>query len=110
MPVLVKSYSSPTLVLLAYDWPAADLRSDFRGFGIERTPGFAGEARSWLSRHVRCDGAPDEPIRTFYCWDASFDASDRGARFHYRVVPLIGPEGSMQLLDGEAGLVEVLVP
>jgi|SRR5580658_2950252 hypothetical protein len=113
MPVLVKSYTSPTLVLLAYDWPAADLRSDFRGFGIERTPGFAGEARSWLLRPIEDDGAaatPDAPIRKCYWWDANIDANDRGVRFHYRVVPVIGPQGGLQLLDQEAGQVEVLVP
>jgi hypothetical protein len=113
MPVLVKSYTSPTLVLLAYDWPAGDLRPDFRGFGIERTPGFAGEERSWLPRQTGCDGIGadlEAPIRTSYWWDASIDASDRGARFQYRVVPVIGPEGSLQLLDQEAGLVDVLVP
>ena len=113
MPVLVKSYTSPTLVLLAYDWPAADQRSDFRGFGIERTPGFAGEARSWLPRPGGGDGAAtaaDAPIRKFYWWDASIDARDRGAHFQYRVVPVIGPEDSLQLLDQEAGQVDVLVP
>ena len=111
MPVLVKSYTSPTLVLLAYDWPAADLRPDFRGFGIERTPGFAGEERSWLPWPVGgAAAAPDAPIRKCYWWDANIDPNDRGARFHYRVVPVIGPEGSPQLLDQEAGQVEVLVP
>jgi hypothetical protein len=113
MPVLVKSYTSPTLVLLAYDWAAGDLRADFRGFGIERRPGFAGAERSWLPRQFGCDGRGGDfaaPIRKFYWWDASIDASDRGARFQYRVVPVIGPEGSLQLLDQEAGQVDVLVP
>jgi hypothetical protein len=108
--VIVKSYTSPTLVLLAYDWPAGDLRPDFRGFGIERTPGFAGEARSWLPERAGAGRAPDATVRKFYWWDDSIDANDRGARFHYRVVPVIGPEGSPQLLDHEAGQVEVLVP
>jgi hypothetical protein len=98
VPVVVRTYSSSTLVLLAYDWPAADQHPDFRGYGIERTPGFAGEPRSWL------------PRQQGYWWDASIDASDRGARFQYRVVPVIGPEASPRLLDDEAGEVEVLVP
>ena len=113
MPVIVRGYTSPNLVLLAYDWAAADLRADFRGFGIERTPGFAGEQRSWLPRHDGSGGNGaelDAPIRTFYCWDAGIDERDRGARLQYRVVPVIGPEGSFQLLDTEAGEVEVRVP
>jgi hypothetical protein len=113
MPVLVKSYTSPTLVLLAYDWPAADLRSDFRGFGIERTPGFAGAERSWLPRPTGAEAGaatPEAPIRKFYWWDTSIDASDRGAHFQYRVVPVIGPEDSLQLLEQEAGQIDVLVP
>ena len=107
MPVIVKGYTSRHLVLLAYDWPAADLRADFRGFGIERTPGFAGEARSWLPRGST---DVDTPIRTCYWWDTSIDAGDRGVSFHYRVVPVIGPPDSLQLLDHEAGQVEVRMP
>ena len=79
MPVHVKGYGSPALVLLAYDWPAAGQRSDFRGFGIERRPGFAGQERSWLPRRSGEQG--EGPIRTCYCWDASIGASDRGASF-----------------------------
>jgi hypothetical protein len=110
VPVVVKSYTSPTLVLLAYDWPAADQRSDFRGFGIERTPGFAGAARSWLPERAGAGPAPDAAVRKCYWWDDSIEANDRGARFQYRVVPVIGPDASPQLLDHEAGQVEVLVP
>ena len=29
MPVYVKSYTSPTLVLLAFDWPEGDGRTGF---------------------------------------------------------------------------------
>ena len=111
MPVLVKGYMSRNLVLLAYDWPAADLQADFRGFGIERTPGFAGAERSWLPRRIDRAGTDlDTPIRTCYWWDTSIDAGDRGVSFHYRVVPVIGPPDSLQLLDHEAGQVEVRVP
>src|SRR5271165_4587670 len=111
MPVLVKSYTSPTLVLLAYDWPAADQRADFRGFGIERTPGFDGAARSWLPRPSGAPAAaPGAPVRKFYWWYINIDSNDRGARFQYRVVPVIGPEDRLQLLDHEAGQVDVLVP
>ncbi len=40
MSVSVRSYLSPTLVLLAFDWPGAQARTDFLGFAIARTPGF----------------------------------------------------------------------
>ena len=36
MTVHIKSYCSPTLVLLAYDWPEGRQREDFLGFAIER--------------------------------------------------------------------------
>jgi len=108
MPVHVKGYGSPALVLLAYDWPAAAQRADFRGFGIERRPGFAGQERSWLP--PRNGKQQNEPISTFYCWDASIGARDRGASFQYRVVPVIGPDDRLQMLDHEAGQIEVRVP
>ena len=108
MPVHVKAYGSSALVLLAYDWAAAAQRSDFRGFGIERRPGFAGAERSWLP--YRNGNPGDAPIRTFYCWDASIGARDRGASFQYRVVPVIGPDEGLQMLDHEAGQIEVRVP
>ena len=108
MPVHVRGYGSPALVLLAYDWPAAGQRSDFRGFGIERRPGFAGQERSWLPPRGR--GRADEPIRTFYCWDASIDAADRGASFRYRVVPMIGPDDRPEMLEQEAGQIDIRVP
>jgi hypothetical protein len=40
MPVVVRSFTSPTLVLLSSDWPDGDAKADFLGFAIERTPGF----------------------------------------------------------------------
>jgi len=33
--VRVRSYLSPTLVLLAFDWPDGAFREDFLGFAIE---------------------------------------------------------------------------
>ena len=40
MSTKVRSYLSPTLVLLALDWPDGATRADFLGFAIERAPGF----------------------------------------------------------------------
>ncbi|KVR35704.1 hypothetical protein WK13_17375 [Burkholderia ubonensis] len=62
MSVSVRSYLSPTLVLLAFDWPGAQARGDFLGFAIRRTPGFwsaDGRTRapySWLPNRLTFDG------------------------------------------------------
>lgn len=119
MPVVVRSYESPTLVLLAFDWPAGDGRSDFLGFAIERTPGFQGADKSWLPNRIGFNGPkPDQsdfpsneaPIQKFYWWDARIDTKDRGSTFSYRVIPVIGPSGALQLVDSEAGRIDVQVP
>ena len=59
MPVVVRDYTSPTLVLLAFDWPSADQKNDFLGFAIERTPGFDGSPNSTAVF------APDTPNGSF---------------------------------------------
>jgi len=56
MPVIAKSYVSPTLVLLAFDWPAGAERNDFLGFAIQRTPGFSGGDPSWLPNRIGFNG------------------------------------------------------
>jgi phosphatidylserine/phosphatidylglycerophosphate/cardiolipin synthase-like enzyme len=119
MPVIVKSYQSPTLVLLAFDWPAGDNRTDFLGFAILRAPGFFGESRSWLPNRIGFNGPkPDQsdfpsneaPIQKFYWWDARIDTKDRGTSFSYRVTPVIGPAASRRLLEGESSSIEVRIP
>ena len=63
MAVVVRAYLSPTLVLLAFDWPQGKGRDDFLGFAIKRTPGFfnaTGTTRepvSWLPTVVRAGGS-----------------------------------------------------
>ena len=118
-PVAVRSYQSPTLVLLAYDWPAGDDREDFLGFAIERTPGFDGAAQSWLPNRIGFNGPkPDQsdfpsneaPIQKFYWWDARIDTKDRGSSFSYRVVPVTGSPGALNLMDALAGTITVRVP
>ena len=119
MPVTVKSYTSPTLVLLAYDWPAGKGRNDFLGFAIERTPGFEGASSSWLPNRIGFDGPkPDQsdlpsneaPIQKFYWWDARIDTKDRGSTFAYRVIPITGSPSSLQKQDTEATKIDVTVP
>jgi phosphatidylserine/phosphatidylglycerophosphate/cardiolipin synthase-like enzyme len=119
MPVVVKSYVSPTLVLLAFDWPTGDGRADFLGFAIERSPGFGGAPASWLPNRIGFDGPkPDQsdipsnqaPIQKFYWWDARINTADRGSTFTYRVIPAVGAPQALQLLDQEAVRLEVRIP
>ena len=45
--VRVRSFLSPTLVLLAFDWDDGPDFQDFFGIQIERAPGFGSEASSF---------------------------------------------------------------
>jgi phosphatidylserine/phosphatidylglycerophosphate/cardiolipin synthase-like enzyme len=119
MPAIVRSFTSPTLVLLAFDWPDGDAKADFLGFVIERTPGFDGAAQSWLPNRIGFDGPkPDQsdfpsneaPIQKFYWWDARIDTKDRGTRFSYRVIPVTGTPQALALQGNEAGHIDVDVP
>jgi phosphatidylserine/phosphatidylglycerophosphate/cardiolipin synthase-like enzyme len=119
MPVIVKSYTSPTLVLLAFDWPSGDGRTDFLGFAIERTPGFNGEPKSWLPNRIGFDGpkadqsdipSNEAPLQKFYWWDARIDTKDRGATFSYRVIPAVGSKDALNLLEAEAKALDVQIP
>ncbi|VWC19481.1 phospholipase D-like domain-containing protein [Burkholderia lata] len=126
MTVSVRSYLSPTLVLLAFDWPDAASRADFLGFAIRRTPGFwsaDGKTRapdSWLPNRLTFDGpaahtqgdAPTDqaPIQKFMWWDARIDPQDRGASFRYDVYPVVGTPANLQVLDAQAGVCDVVLP
>ncbi len=124
--VTVRSYLSPTLVLLAFDWPPAASRPDFLGFAIRRMPGFHGAdgharaASSWLPNRLTFDGpaadtqrdAPTDqaPIQKFMWWDARIDPQDRGQAFRYDVYPVVGTPDALQVLDAEAGEVRLTLP
>ncbi|WP_241301668.1 phospholipase D-like domain-containing protein [Burkholderia stabilis] len=126
MTVSVRSYLSPTLVLLAFDWADAQSRDDFLGFAIRRTPGFwsaDGKTRapdSWLPNRLTFDGpaadtqgdAPTDqaPIQKFMWWDARIDPQDRGASFRYDVYPVVGTPDHLQVLDAQAGVCDVVLP
>jgi phosphatidylserine/phosphatidylglycerophosphate/cardiolipin synthase-like enzyme len=119
MPVVVRSYTSPTLVLLAYDWADGHDRPDFLGFAIERTPGLGTEPSSWLPNRVGFDGPPPDqadlpsnsaPIQKFYWWDARITDADRGSTFTYRVIPVVGSPSSLTLLDEQGSTIQVSIP
>jgi hypothetical protein len=118
MAVVCRSFVSPTLVLLAFDWPEGNRRADFLGFAIERTPGFGGAARSWLPNRIGFDGPkPDQsdfiskeaPIQKFYWWDARIDTKDRGSTFAYRILPVTGTRDALSIENGETRI-DVIVP
>jgi hypothetical protein len=59
----IRPFCSPTLVLLALDWPDGN-RRDFLGFAISRAPGFrrpdgTEEPESWLPNRIGFAG-PEE--------------------------------------------------
>jgi phosphatidylserine/phosphatidylglycerophosphate/cardiolipin synthase-like enzyme len=119
MAVVVRSYTSPTLVLLAYDWADGHDRVDFLGFAIERTPGFGTALSSWLPNRIGFDGPPPDqadlpsnsaPIQKFYWWDARIADVDRGSTFTYRVIPVVGSPSSLTLLNEQGATVQVSIP
>jgi phosphatidylserine/phosphatidylglycerophosphate/cardiolipin synthase-like enzyme len=119
MSVALRAFTSPTLVLLAFDWTKGDQEQDFLGFAIERTPGFDGQPKSWLPNRIGFDGPKSDqsdfesneaPIQKFYWWDAHINTKDRGSRFSYRVIPVTGTPSALELNEAEQGVIEVLVP
>jgi hypothetical protein len=126
MTVFVRSYLSPTLVLLAFDWPEGKNREDFLGFAIKRTPGFLApnghdrEASSWLPNRLTFRGAvPDTqndaptntaPIQKFMWWDARIDEGDREKNFTYLIYPVVGAPDALQLLDAQKAECKLTLP
>src|SRR5438132_1108674 len=109
-----RSYLSPTLVLLAFDWDEGHAHEDFLGFAIKRTPGFRPKknapqaASSWLPNRIGFSGpdpngkdfpSNEAPIQTFYWWDARIDDIDRGTTLTYEIYPVIGKPENLQLVN-----------
>lgn len=119
MPVDAESYVSPTLVLLAFDWPQGRVRTDFLGFAIRRNPGFRGAPESWLPNRIDFDGpaASGEdkpsnraPIQKFMWWDARIDTEDRGKTFKYWIAPVLGSPSHFDVVAAEALEIDVEIP
>jgi hypothetical protein len=112
--VIARAYLSPTLVLLAMDWPDGATRQDFLGFAIRRTPGFLDlttgvvAQSSMLPNRISFDGPPAEgqpdfpsdvaPIQKFMWWDARLDGSKSGDSLTYEITPVCGTTDSLQLV------------
>ncbi len=117
--VKMKAYLSPTLVLLALDWPDGGSRNDFLGFAISRTPGFGKELKSWLPNRLGFDGPaplredfPSEksPIQKFMWWDARINDEDRGQKFLYWAAPVVGTRSENRVLDNCGTSLKVEIP
>src|SRR5262245_15155429 len=98
--VIARAYTSPTLVLLAMDWPDGAKFDDFLGFAILRAPGFhPGEKDGFLFNKISFT-APDEnspplpsnlaPFQEVMWWDAGINDADRGKTFRYTITPVRG--------------------
>lgn len=117
--VSIRSYESPTLILLAFDWPDGANRNDFLGFAIERVPGFGDQPRSWLPNRIGFKGPHSQgkdlpsnqnPIQKFMWWDARIDDKDRGKTFTYTVTPVVGTKDNLRLLQSESSSTQVRLP
>ena len=125
-PVIARSYLSPTLVLLAMDWPDGVQHKDFIGFAVNRTPGFwnpktkSHEPSSWLPNRINFDGPPPEgqpdfpsdkaPIQKFLWWDARIDEDDRGRSLTYEIWPVRGNKNKQDLVKEAKTVLQVTLP
>jgi hypothetical protein len=116
---MARAFTSPTLVLLAFDWPAGDVHPDFLGFAIRRAPGFDGAMESWLTNRISFDGpnrdgsefeSDKAPIQKFYWWDARITTKDRNTTFTYTIIPVTGSPNTLKLEQAEQATIQVTVP
>ena len=118
MPVTARAYLSPTLVLLAYDYPEGEKEPDFLGFAIRRTPGTDGDEPNYLPNRVgfqgpdkdgKTEGSDQWPIQKFYWWDARINSADRGKKFTYRISVVRGKPGDLSLSTKAGEFVDLAV-
>ena len=119
--VRARAFTSPTLVLLAYDWPAGKDHPDFLGFAIRRSPGHGKSgAPDYLWNKIGFS-APTKndppkpsdrnPIQRFLWWDSGIDAADRGKTFTFTVVPVLGSgPGDLTLRHASEAAIAVTIP
>jgi phosphatidylserine/phosphatidylglycerophosphate/cardiolipin synthase-like enzyme len=119
--VIMRAYTSPTLVFLAFDWPDGDSHEDFLGFSILRDPGYT---KSGVAQYLfnKIDFAPlprgaappsseRAPIQKFNWWDGGIAPTDAGKTFTYTVTPMVGTgAGDVRAVTGAAGHVAVTLP
>jgi hypothetical protein len=98
--VAAQAYTSPTLVLLAMDWPDGKRFPDFLGFTVQRSPGFSpGEKDGYLLNKIgfnppgpNSQPLPSNvaPLQKFLWWDSGINDADRGKTFKYTITPVRG--------------------
>ena len=108
-----RAYTSPTLVLLAMDWPAGKDFADFLGFAILRSPGFRpGEQQGYLRNKIGFNPPQPNsqpltsdvaPFQKFHWWDGAISEADRGKAFKYTITPVrgTGPDDLVLQHDAE---------
>jgi len=119
--VIARAYTSPTLVLLAMDWPDGAKFDDFLGFSIMRSPGFRpGEKDGFLFNKISfspptptSQALPSSlaPFQKFMWWDAGIDDKDRGKTFTYTITPVRGTgPNDLNAVTAAAAIVKADLP
>jgi phosphatidylserine/phosphatidylglycerophosphate/cardiolipin synthase-like enzyme len=124
--IVAKAYTSPSLVLLAMDWPDGEVSHDFLGFAIRRTPGFqdnrTGEFsdHSWLPNRIGFNGPPlggqpdppsnEAPIQKFLWWDARLDGLKPNSKLSYEISPVTGDPDSLNLIHSDSMVIDTIIP
>lgn len=95
-----RAYTSPTLVLLCFDWPDGAQHPDFLGFSIQRSPGYGPSgAPQYLFNKLDFSAPPPgakpkpsnlAPIQKFNWWDGGIGPDDAGKHFTYTITPVLG--------------------
>lgn len=108
------------------DWPDGEIRHDFLGFAICRTPGFLNNKTkkfadtSWLPNRLGFNGPPPEgqpdppsnkaPIQKFLWWDARLDGLDQESKLSYEIFPVCGNASNFDLIPSDSIDVEITLP
>ncbi|MBB5463540.1 phospholipase D-like domain-containing protein [Paraburkholderia sp. Cpub6] len=116
--VRARAYTSPTLVLLCFDWADGDKHPDFLGFSIKRSPGY-GKSGAPQYLYNKLDFTPPKsgakpklsnraPIQKFNWWDGGIGPSDAGKTFTYTITPVLGT-GPSNLQEQQADAIDLKV-
>lgn len=119
--VTVKFYSSPTCILLAFDWEDGPRHPDFIGFAIRRDPGYSKDKKPQflfnkldfvpITEESKPKTSDQAPIQKFNWWDSGFKTEDRGKTFQYDVIPVLGTgPGDLHLQQQAAAHASVTLP
>lgn len=95
-----RAYTSPTLVLLCFDWSDGSKHPDFLGFSIKRSPGFGKTGAPQYLYNKLDFTAPNPgakpkpsnlaPIQKFNWWDGGISPADAGKTYTYTITPILG--------------------